>query len=117
MDNNKNLITLFSIFNNRPNHLIQFLLENGALKVNFLKHVRNSSKLSQVDINDSEYMNFKTFDEMNDYYNDLIKSDMDKGTLEKESNYKLFNLIEEEKYEEAAKLRDYMIKNKIKFKL
>jgi protein-arginine kinase activator protein McsA len=57
---------------------------------------------------------------MNDYYNSftddikLLESGKSLFEMETELNEKLDKLLFDEKYEEAARLRDYMNNNKIK---
>ena len=55
---------------------------------------------------------------MNDYYNSLFDDTTDKkksrDELTNDLNKKLDRLLKEEKYEEAARLRDYMLRNDIK---
>ena len=112
----KRLSLLFKIFNNRPNHLAQFLIENNAFDEDFIKKVTSSNKLSKIkkDKEDIEELIFVDYDQMNDYFKDIIEYDDDNEELEKELNNKLFDLLENEEYEEAAKLRDYMKRKKMK---
>jgi protein-arginine kinase activator protein McsA len=54
---------------------------------------------------------------MNEFYNSLLDTKDFKKSLEeitKETNDKMDNLIISEKFEDAARLRDYMNKHKIK---
>ena len=121
MDYNKferNLILLLKIFNNRPNHLSKFLVDNKAFSEDFLKEVIESDKLNAIQDIDLEKMDFSSIEEMNSYYNDLIKDEEQKNTdLQKYFNDKLFKLIQEENYEEAIKVRNYMNKKGIDIKL
>jgi transcriptional accessory protein Tex/SPT6 len=112
---NKNLIILFKIFNKRPNHLAKFLTENDAFTDEFKKTINNSDKLN--DLNDFDYskMDFSDFGEMNEFFSNLIKSD--KFEISNKLNNQLFELIINEEYEEAARLRDYMIKNDLKIEI
>lgn len=108
-----NLINLLNLFKDRPNHLADFLLENKAFNKTFLDKIEKNDKIKK-----SEEKDFNSILEMNEYYNSLIQNiDMKKMTeseLEEYYNDRLVFLIKEEKYEEAAKIRDYMTKNKIK---
>lgn len=113
----KNLIILLNIFKDRPNHLIQFLIENDAFKEAFKKKVNNSNKLNSLKDFDSNKMDFNDFTEMNMFFSELMDGEKTKISVEKEMNNKLFKLLYEEKYETAAKLRDYMKKNNLKIKL
>jgi protein-arginine kinase activator protein McsA len=56
---------------------------------------------------------------MNDYYTsfsdvNISESNYSREEMETYLNAKLESLIDNEKYEEAARLRDHMVKNKIK---
>ena len=57
---------------------------------------------------------------MNDYYNSfaddikLLERGKTPAEIEADFNAKLDKLLMEEKYEDAARVRDYMAKNKIK---
>lgn len=54
---------------------------------------------------------------MNEFYNSILDIKKSKKSVEeitKEANIKMDQLIKNENFEEAAKLRDYMTKNKIK---
>jgi protein-arginine kinase activator protein McsA len=63
-------------------------------------------------------VNFKNISQMEDFYNSILDEDVTiKKTvkeLTKEYNDKLNYLIDNEMYEEAAKMRDYMSGNNIK---
>jgi protein-arginine kinase activator protein McsA len=116
-----NLLSLLKLFNGRPNHLAQFLLENEAFNDSFLKKLNKSSKLSNFKIDDKPFIpKFNNIDEMKDYYNSFIneiESSIKKKTkeeIEKELSDKIKMAIESENYEEAARIRDYMIKNNLK---
>jgi len=120
---NKNLITLFKIFKNRPYHLTKYLIDNNALNKEFIKKVRESEKLNNITNNklDSEVY-FTNISQMEDFYSSILDEvkrlteGKSADVIEQELNTKLSDLIKEEKYEEAAQLRDYMIFNKIKRK-
>jgi hypothetical protein len=100
-----NLLSLLKLFNGRPHHLAQFLLENDAL---------NDDK--------SFVPKFNNIDEMKDYYNSFINEiegsikNRTKEEIELELSEKIRIAIESENYEEAARIRDYMIKYKLKKK-
>ena len=121
MDNNeyyKNLALLLKQFKNRPSHLAKFLFENYALKDEFLKKISESGIIEELV--DKKTPLFLDINQMNDYYNSLIddvkimEHGKTKKEIENEFNTKLNYLIEHEKFEEAARLRDYMKRNKIK---
>jgi hypothetical protein len=113
----KNLILLLKIFNGRPNHLSKFLIENNGFNEDFIELVTNSKKLNNLKDFDLNKMDFTDFKEMNTFFKELIDTEKTSNNLERDLNDKLFNFISEEKFEEAANLRDYMIKNNIKIKL
>lgn len=113
----KRLITLLKLFKNRPYHLAKYLLDNSALSEEFTKHLLESKKISDLSETDMEMVkNFTSISKMEDFYTSLINdiNDKDKENIEKEINKKLNDLISKERYEEAAKIRDYMKRNGIK---
>ena len=108
-----NLIKLFNMFRNRPNHLYKFLKENDAFKEDFIKRVSSNGKLKRA--SNITTQNFSNIDQMQDYLNSLIDlSDDDDQTLEQRLNQKLKEAIEKEDYESASKIRDQM--KKLNFK-
>ena len=119
----KNLVAFLKMFKNRPNHLAKYLLDNSAVNKDFLKKIANNDQLKSLSTNDEKLNSpiyFADINKMNDYYNsftDDIKK-LNKGKtpeeIEDEMNDKLNSLIFNEKYEDAARLRDYMQRNKIK---
>lgn len=124
----KNLVILLKIFRDRPNHLAKYLIDNLAFNDNFIDSIIQSEKLNKIDPNkpysyfsDSvkiETPYFSNYEEMNDYYNNMMIQDLkylqDPEKLKEELNQKLNNAIEDENYEEASRIRDYMKRNKIK---
>lgn len=115
MDYNKfeeNLIVLFKIFNDRPNHLAKFLMENKSFSNKFIETVIQSDKLNDIKDIDTNRMDFSSIDEMNDFFTELIESNS--TDVEFKLNKQLFELISQEQYEEAAKLRDYMNRKDIR---
>jgi hypothetical protein len=113
----KNLLYFLKHFKDRPNNLAKFLIDNGALDKEFLNKIKDNTKLN--DLNDIELIHFFDISQMKDYYNSLIDNNekkVKKKDLSIELNNKLNNYLKYEKYEEAAKLRDFMIKNKIEIK-
>ncbi len=124
-DINKKIVILFKLFKNRPYHLAKYLLENNAFSKTFLNKISKSTKLSEISLQDekiNKYLsyNFKDIQQMEDFYTSLldeikeITTNKSKTEISKELNDKLDNYIRNEKFEEAAKLRDYMQKNSIK---
>lgn len=113
----KKLITLLKLFKNRPYHLAKYLIDNSAFSKDFIEHLLNSKKindLSEVDMDITK--NFTSISQMEDFYTSLI-NDIDvknEKEVQEKLNSKLNDLIKNEKYEDAAKLRDYMKRNNIK---
>jgi len=111
-DEKNNLINFLILFKNRPYHLAKYLIDNSAFTNDFITKISNSDKLSDKSI---VVNNFKNISEMEDYYTSLISdSKKPKNELIKELNDKMDYLVLNDEFEEAAKLRDYMIKYKIK---
>lgn len=124
-DVNKKIVTLLKLFKNRPYHLAKYLIENNAFSKTFLTKISKSTKLSEISLNDeklNKYLsyNFNDIQHMESFYSSLldeikeISMNKSKTEISKKLNEKLDYLIKEEKFEEAAKLRDYMQKNSIK---
>jgi predicted alpha/beta superfamily hydrolase len=124
MDNEdlyRNLVIFLKIFKNRPYHLAKHLVENNAFTKEFLKKIAENPKLREIpnEPNDDSRLPviyFADINKMNEYYNSLTEENIDKTPeqIATELNLKLESLIEQEKYEEAARLRDYMNRIKIK---
>jgi protein-arginine kinase activator protein McsA len=118
---NINLIKLFKLFKNRPNHLVKFLIDADAFNSNFLKKIESNSSISDVDESKvSPY--FRTIDDMKDYYSSFLQ-EVENGQRKKtkeelleELTNKIKEACEKENYEEAARIRDYIIKNNLKKK-
>ena len=117
----KNLVILFKLFKNSPNHLSKYLINNSAFSEEFINSIINSKKLNELrPKEEQDYFNsnnidepliFKSFEDMEEYYSNILKEiDIkdDNKDVEIQLNRKLNNLISNEKYEEAARLRDYM---------
>lgn len=112
----RNLITLLKLFKNRPYHLSKYLLDNQAFNKDFLKKIDKSFKLNELS---NKYSNldldsFNNLTQMDDFYNSLLDEMHeiilhDKSVdITKSLNERLDSLIRDEKYEEAAAIRDYM---------
>jgi excinuclease UvrABC helicase subunit UvrB len=117
---NSSLNNLFKLFKNRPNYLTRFLLDANAFNDSFLMKIKNNSKLSE-DFNESELNNyFNSIEDMKDYYSsfvnelDLNKKRKSKEQILEELTIKIKEAIDNENYEEAARIRDYMIRNNLK---
>ena len=115
----KKLVILLKTFKNRPFHLAKYLVDNYALTDEFINKILNSDKLSE-DTDPKTKTLFLDINQMNNYYNSLtddikkIGSTKSQEEISEALNQKLYSLILEEKYEDAARLRDYMLKNNIK---
>ena len=130
MDNNeelyKNLVSLLKLFKNRPYHLAKYLIDNSAFNKTFVNKVLKSEKLNEFSEDKIEIINtsvyFVNISQMEDFYNSLLDEMKDISKIKSseeiasELNGRLNDLIKNEKYEEAAKIRDYMAKNGIKRK-
>lgn len=106
----KNLVKIINLFNNRPNHLSKYLLDNDFLSDNFIK------KLSYSNINIADDIIFEDISQLNEYYNSIFDDMIKEKTIDEISidlTNKLDNFLKEEKYEEAINVRDYMIRNNI----
>jgi len=121
---NKSLVILLKMFKNRPYHLAKYLIENSALNNEFINKITKSDKLKKIsDDSDKSVavpVYFVNITQMNDFYDSFI-DDMNQISKEKsleevtkDINQKLDTLIKGEKFEEAARVRDYMMKNGIK---
>lgn len=118
----RNLVILLKMFKNRPFHLAKYLIDNSALKDDFLKKLANNEKLKEFsqDENLKSKTLFLDINQMNDYYNSLTDDIKKIGVaktpeeIAEALNQKLESLINEENYEDAANLRDYMFRNNIK---
>ena len=121
----RSLVIMLKMFKNRPYHLAKYLVENSAL----IKKIKNSDKLKEMneDEKSSEQkllpvpvpVYFVDISQMENFYNsfiDDIKQLSKEKSIEentKDLNKKLDDLIKKEKYEEAARVRDYMMRNNI----
>lgn len=111
------LTALLKLFKNRPYHLAKYLLDNSAFSDDFLNNLLKSSKISDLSKSNKEIdENFTSISQMEDFYKSLINDIEGKSKREVKINLnkKLNKLIDSENFEEAAKLRDYMIRNNIK---
>lgn len=97
------LAALLSRFDNKKWLLSKFLIDNDAISDSFLKSI-NTENLSQ------ETPVFHDLTQLNDYLNRLIDKECAVKRIDLEK--KLQELLQEERYEEAAKLRDWLKKTK-----
>jgi len=109
---NDALINLLIKFKNRPYHLAKFLMDNSAFNKTFLNKLVKSDRLKSEE-KDNYICDIS---QLEDYYNSLleIKNSKSIEDLAKELNDKLDEMIQSENFEEAAKIRDLMIKKSIK---
>lgn len=124
MDNEelyRNLVIFLKMFKNRPYHLAKHLIENNALNAEFLTKIKHNARLGEIDDDKGDdsrlpVIYFADINKMNEYYNSLTEENKKKSQeqIEHDLNERLEQLIDEEKYEDAARLRDYMTRNKIK---
>lgn len=120
----KNLISFLKLFQNRPFHLAKYLLENNGLSDEFIDKITKSEKLNflseNLEIDELPDLNFKNFKEMMKFFenidNEYNAEYKSKEQLTSELNKKMDFYIQSDRFEEAIKLRDYMIHNHIKRK-
>lgn len=114
---NEHLANFLKMFKNRPYHLAKYLIDNSALNKSFINKIVKSGKLNTEGPTSFE-IPLTSISEMDDYYNSILDPiKIGNKTVEeitKETNDKMDELIKNEKFEEAAKLRDYMNKKSIK---
>lgn len=115
----RNLVIFLKMFKNRPYHLAKHLIEKSALTNDFLEKLSENPRLGDVTESDESKLPviyFADIEKMNDYYNSLTEKNKKKTPheIEVELNERLEVLISQERYEDAARLRDYMMRNKIK---
>lgn len=122
---NNSLVVLLKMFKNRPYHLAKYLVDNSALNNEFISKLIDSDKLKKLSNDESDNKStvvpvyFLNISQMNDFYdsflNDIKEIAKNKNSEEitKEINDRLDNLIRSEKFEEAARVRDYMVKKGI----
>ena len=121
----RSLVILLKMFKNRPYHLAKYLVENSALTESFIQKIKDSDKLKEI--SDSEEKDqqklpavyFVDISQMENFFNSLtddikkISKEKNIEEITKELNEKLNSFIKLEKYEDAARLRDYMNRNGI----
>jgi len=117
----RNLIAVLKLFKNRPYHLAKYLIENDAFNDKFVKKLIESDKLNEIGQEEGKALvkavYFIDITHMTDYFNSFTNEIKTKSksikTITKELNDKLDQCLKEEKYEDAIRIRDYMIKNNI----
>lgn len=114
----RNLTKLIIQFQNRPHHLAKYLVDKTAFNDFFIKMLLESEKLNEDITEEAAPPAFRNIDEMNDYY-DVFKEPKGKRSSRKRTedlNSKLEECLRLEKYEDAIRIRDYMIKMGLKDK-
>lgn len=102
-----NFIRLFKIFNKYPYMFVSFLIRNDAFKDSFKKKLL-TSKIKQKE-------HFVDMEKMLDYYVSILDNeqfnmeDQSASDKEKHWNNRLSKAISEQRFEDAAKIRDFMI--------
>lgn len=129
MDNNeelyRSLVALLKMFKNRPYHLAKYMVDNNALSKDFILKLLKSDKLKELSEEEVDkpsvvpvyFVDITQMDEFYSSFVDDIKQISKEKSLEeltKELNDKLDTCIRNEKYEDAARIRDYMLRNGIK---
>lgn len=118
----KNLVQLLKMFDGRPYHLAKYLLDNSALQKEFQQRISENYKLRKAGkkgegINAPHFNDVSQMAEFYASFSDDIRRLTDGKTPEEiasELNSQLNEYVTNEKYEDAARLRDYMFKNNIK---
>lgn len=96
------LANFLNLFQEKRWLLAKFLIDNNAINESFLKKI----SLDETDL----VPDFDNVNKLNDYFNRLISKESETHRLNLES--KLLELLDQERYEEAAKLRDWLKKTK-----
>lgn len=109
----ENLVKLLKLFKDRPHHLVKYLTEHSAFNKVFINKIIKSDKLNSIE-NDFYISDISQMTDFYDSFLDNIKSSKNIEELTRETNNKMDELLKSEKYEDAAKLRDFMLKKSIK---
>lgn len=92
-------------------------MENGAFRQDFLKKIEsnnNLEKLNQSEIGEDHFY-FTSISEMKSYFMTLIEDNIsDAEEIKKELEKNLIKAIMNEDYEEAARIRDFILLNKLR---
>jgi hypothetical protein len=67
----RNFVTLLKLFKNRPYHLAKYLIQNGAIKEEFLSKIINSDRLRNIKEGEFDEKIFMDINQMNDFFNSL----------------------------------------------
>lgn len=98
------LIAFFECFENKPGLLCKYLVENQALSPEFVKKVLGEKW--------TKFPDFKSVSQLEDYLSEIPAAKKPSDAVAK-ANAKLDKLIRDERYEDAAVLRDWMEKKRI----
>lgn len=99
----RKLIKLLKIFKDHPYMLADFLMKNNAMSSMFRK------RLIKASIKDRNTINFIDFSKMIEYYDSILIDNAQKLPPEEYWNGKLSEAISDQKFEDAANIRDYML--------
>ena len=120
----RNLIAVLKLFKNRPYHLAKYFIENDALNDRFINKLLESDKLNEIGQEESKALvkavYFVDISQMTDYFNSLTQEDFKSkrksisNLTPEQLNQKLEQYLKEERYEDAIRIRDYMVKRNIK---
>jgi len=110
-DLHKKLSNLLGFFINRPNHLAKYLLDSNALSSDFLRKIQNVD-LPDVEKSKMCEIYFVDIKQMNNFYSNLLSKDkypdLNTEDLSVELIKELEKCINEERYEDAIRIRDYL---------
>jgi hypothetical protein len=110
-NNQKNLTKFLSFFINRPNHLAKYLIDNDALKREFISKLQKESDYKLLE-GKLKMTYFENLDHMNEFFKKLIDSnvkleDSEKNLIEKLEKELQLSILEE-RYEDSIRIRDYL---------
>jgi hypothetical protein len=129
----KNMVTLFTIFKNKPNLLVKYILKYDIISDDIKEVIINNKELNkrskEMELNEEDDLDLPYFSNVKDmkkYYDSIFKTKEDLDDI----NYPMLNepkketllkdlkeAIKNEDYEKCAKIRDYCIKKDIIIKL
>jgi protein-arginine kinase activator protein McsA len=105
------LVKFLKFFINRPNHLARYLIENDALKKEFISKLSNDDNYEDLE-NKIKSVYFTDLDQMKSFFDKLINSKNTDLVTEKnlliELEKELQVSIQQERYEDAIRIRDYL---------
>ena len=129
----KNMVTLFTIFKDKPNLLVKYILEYDIIAPDVQKFIVDNKELKVMrekmenDENDKlETPYFRNIPEMKKYYDNIFQTnpDFDSINYPNDNEPKQETLLKDmkeailsENYEKCTKIRDYCLKNDIVLKI